>query len=536
VRELILILFFILTTVSFANTKDDYTLNLGNLTFVTSTKSQIAEKHFILGLKFLHNFMYPLALREFKLAEKEDPTFALSYWGQAMCYKWSLWSYENKKKGHAVLQKFHSLKNVKMSPLESGFLNAVEKIYLPGDDLENEKKYIRAMYQLYEKYPNNPDVASFYALGMIGYAMDATQDKSAMNYLVSARSILKKFLPKFPEHPGIVHYYIHVNDLPNSPHLMEGLAAVKNVYQYLNGSSHVLHMPSHLYSAMGDWSKAAYANKLSIHASHAMCKFLEREKISLPSVDSTNLSDENAPKKTAAKWTQKDWYACDADNVYHSLEWLQYDYLQMKNFADAEKLLLEMEKVSKIENENKYDFWAYRMRARQILYTGKFAPLTSLPKPLIETSEDKNWAAYSECGLLLAYGRGAVIYHQDKFMLDINERFKKIILQLNSPSATLFKQSCMLMHEEFHAYKYGYTHLDYCKEELNKALKIQYELQATHQSLTLPFVPAQEVYGEIMQSLASEHTQILKLYENELKFNRNRFQAIEGMAKISKQD
>ncbi len=54
-----------------------------------------------MGLKYLHNFMYPLALREFKLAQQDDPTFALSYWGMAMCYKWSLWSYENKMKGQA---------------------------------------------------------------------------------------------------------------------------------------------------------------------------------------------------------------------------------------------------------------------------------------------------------------------------------------------------------------------------------------------------------------------------------------------------
>ena len=67
-------------------------LKIGSLQFATSTHSPSAQAHFILGVKYLHNFMYPLALREFTLARKDDPAFALSYWGQAMCYKWSLWS------------------------------------------------------------------------------------------------------------------------------------------------------------------------------------------------------------------------------------------------------------------------------------------------------------------------------------------------------------------------------------------------------------------------------------------------------------
>jgi Tfp pilus assembly protein PilF len=74
-------------------------LKLGTVNFETHTPSLDAHQHFELGLIYLHNFMYSLALREFKLAESADPTFALSYWGQAMAYKWSLWSYVNHEKG-----------------------------------------------------------------------------------------------------------------------------------------------------------------------------------------------------------------------------------------------------------------------------------------------------------------------------------------------------------------------------------------------------------------------------------------------------
>ena len=176
----------------------------------------------------------------------------------------------------------------------------------------------------------------------------------------------------------------------------------------------------------------------------------------------------------------------------------------------------------------KFDMWLYRMQARQILYSQHYPKLSALPKPLVETSSDKNWAAYSECGMLLADGKISLQHHQKVFAQQIDERFNKIIQQLTAPTAKMFQQSCQLMQEEFHAYRYAATHMNACKEELAKALHIQFQLQATKQSLTLPFLPAQEVWGEILQSFPTEYQHSLDLYNNELKFNPQRFQAEAG--------
>ena len=344
------ILFFISLFI-FTNSYADFAqaMQLGHVAFATSTKSRVAQQHFIAGLKFLHNFMYPLALREFQLSVQSDPKFALGYWGQAMCYKWSLWSFQNKKMGRAVLAKLHAQSHLEMNALEKSLIDAIALVYAPGNDLANTDKYVCAMRLIYQQHPHNPDVVSLYALALIGYASDAPQEKKSMRYLQIARDILKKYLALYPQHPGIVHYFIHVNDLPNSPHLQEGLVAIPNIYKYMSDSSHVLHMPSHLYSALGDWSKAAFANKLSIQASEKMCGYLEKEKIQLP-----NIEDVKSPA-SSKRWTLKMRYACDADNHYHSLEWLQYADLEMQKFSAAKKYLNEMHKthVANIEHDNK---------------------------------------------------------------------------------------------------------------------------------------------------------------------------------------
>jgi hypothetical protein len=538
-RSFVQVIFFIILTalhsLVFAKpTVLGENLKIGHLQFETSTESPLAKAHFILGVKFLHNFMYPLALREFKLAQSIDPQFALSYWGQAMCYKWSLWSYENKQKGSKVIQDFRALSAVKMSPLEKGLLAAVSEIYQPGTDLENEKKYLAAMQKLYKQFPRNPDVVSFYALAMIGYAMDAPYDKDGMQLLEKARRLLKSFITVYPAHPGIIHYYMHVNDIPNSPYPREGLVVINNVYQHLNDSSHVLHMPAHLYTELGMWPEAAHANFLSVQASHHMCHYLEKEKIYVAAVDSNDISDTNSLTKKSKPWTPVEWYACDADNVYHSLEWLHYDYLQMGQFEKAAVLLKEMQKVAQVENKDIYDFWAYRMLARQILYTKSYQPITALPQPLIETSKDKNWAAYSECGLLLADGVSAVKYKQLDYLTLIDARYKKIISQLTALSSEEYKDACALAQTEVSAYKHACIENDFntCSNELDNVQKIQEKLQSSHESLTLPFLPAQEVYGDIMIQEPKYWPKILELYQDELKYTPNRTMAVQGLVDV----
>ena len=54
---------------------------LGTASFPTSTHSAAAAREFMRGLLLLHLFEYGDASRSFVAAEKEDPDFAMAYWG-----------------------------------------------------------------------------------------------------------------------------------------------------------------------------------------------------------------------------------------------------------------------------------------------------------------------------------------------------------------------------------------------------------------------------------------------------------------------
>ena len=73
--------------------------------FPTSTKSPEARASFISGLAWLHNFGYDEALDEFRKSQAIDPTFAMAYWGEAMCHYRPVWRIEDAVAGRAALAK-----------------------------------------------------------------------------------------------------------------------------------------------------------------------------------------------------------------------------------------------------------------------------------------------------------------------------------------------------------------------------------------------------------------------------------------------
>ena len=79
-----------------------------------------------------------------------------------------------------------------------------------------------------------------------------------------AAGVCQKVLAKNPEHPGALHYLIHAYDDPERAY--KGLDAAEKYGKVAPDSEHALHMPSHIYVAMGMWDKMVKANELSWEA------------------------------------------------------------------------------------------------------------------------------------------------------------------------------------------------------------------------------------------------------------------------------
>jgi tetratricopeptide (TPR) repeat protein len=279
---------------------------LGELTFDV-TGSEEAKEIFKKVHLLLHSFEYQDACEVFLEAQKADPDFAMAYWGEAMTYNHSIWQEQDLEKGREALRKLGETAEDRIgkakTELEKKFIQSLNILYGEGSKTDRDQAYARFMGELYQRYPDNHEVASFYALSLLG---SVTVGRSDDVYQQSAR-ISEKILQENPNHPGALHYFIHAND---DPYHAGTAVEVANEYAVVApDAAHALHMPTHIYLALGMWDKVVSSNEVSWQAS------VNRK-------ERKNLSN--------------DAYG------YHSYHWLQYGYLQQGRLEEARKTLENM--------------------------------------------------------------------------------------------------------------------------------------------------------------------------------------------------
>nr|WKN39763.1 tetratricopeptide repeat protein [Tunicatimonas sp. TK19036] len=281
---------------------------------LTVTGNEHALPHFKKGLLLLHSFEYQDARNEFLKAQELDSTLAMAYWGEAMTYNHSLWGEQDFGAGVKALRKIAGNRQTDITPLEEDFLEAVSILYKPGTTkTDRDQAYADYMEKMHEQYPNNLEVAAFYALSLLG-SVETRDDKV---YEQGAK-VAKSILAENANHPGALHYLIHSYDDPQ--HAFMALNAADSYSVVAPDASHALHMPSHIYVALGMWVQVVASNEASYGAS---VDKMEREGKS------------------------------NDGRSYHAFHWLQYGYLQQGRHEDAEKLLQQMQQYTQ-ENPSLY--------------------------------------------------------------------------------------------------------------------------------------------------------------------------------------
>lgn len=245
-------------------------LNLGKHTFPVTTKSERGQEFINQGINLAYGFNHAEAERAFREAARLDPHCAMAYWGQALVIGPNInapMSPEDEVRAHQLVQKALALKAL-ITPREQAYIQALAQRYSgrTGERAERDHAYANAMRKVYQQFPDDLDAAVLFAEAM----MDLrpwdywTPDGRPNPGTEEVSNVLQSVMARNPDHPGALHFWIHLMEPTKDPERAEEAA---DRLQYLvPGAGHLVHMPSHIYARVGRYADATRANELASRA------------------------------------------------------------------------------------------------------------------------------------------------------------------------------------------------------------------------------------------------------------------------------
>lgn len=456
-----------------------------------------ARAEFLRGVTALHNFEYEEANAAFVKAQQLDPAFAMAYWGEAMTYHQTLWQKEDVAAGRRILARLgptHEVRAAKApSDKEKAFLKAVDVLFGPGDAIARRAAYSAAMERMYAAAPDDPEIATFYALALLGTmarGLAASGDPHEGHSATLAgsetqarvRGILQKVLQAHPRHPGALHYLLHNDDDPEHAHL--ALGAAQTYATVAPASSHALHMPAHIFLQLGMWDEAARSDRAAFAASDAWVKAR-----GLP----------------------------PALRSYHALSWLQYELLQLGRFREAWATIGELEPVVKATGQLPLLSDLSSMRASYVVETRRWDLLAN----------ERNFGNVNE---LMAIGTSAA-RSRNAPLAELARQ--GLAARAQSAQEGDLRPVIAIMEREVAAL----IHLAAGRHEqaiatLRSAADAEQQLPPPL-GLPKPVKPAPELLGEVLLELGRPQ-EAMEPFRQALRRNRNRTLSVLGLARAAK--
>lgn len=319
---------------------------LGKVHFPVSCTGP-AQEIFTRGLALLHHMTYPQARTAFREAAATDPQCAMAHWGVAMTLFQPLWP---TRPGPADRQRGWDelLQAERLAPPTDRERRYVATAQAFFSDPAGEDYWLRirrweqASEALYRALPEDDEAAAFYALAHLAVV---PPDAISRTNADTAAGILLPILERNPDHPGAMHYLVHANDVPGRER--ELLEITRKYESAAPRNPHALHMPTHIYTRLGDWDGVIRGNLLAADAA------LEH-----PTGDRGELV----------------W-----DEFPHAIEYLIYAYLQKGDYESARTQLDRLLRTERLEPSFKSAFHLASTRARYALERREWAEAAAVP-------------------------------------------------------------------------------------------------------------------------------------------------------------
>ena len=460
--------------------------NVGIIDFPTSATGE-AQQHFLRGMAILHSFGWKQAIEQFRAAQDIDPDFALAYWAESLSYNHPLQPEANAESPRDALARLGATPEERLAKAptarEKGLLEAVERLWEEGSWQDRRVAYMDAMARLYEQFPMDDEIATFYALSMLSGARALGDDSLRLE--VQAGAIALGVLDRNPEHPGAAHFVIHSFDDPL--HAPIALPAAYVFAEIAPAVSHARHMPTHIFIQHGMWDLVSTGNQSAYDAAQAL-------------------------------WQPGD----SVGDAVHSLDWGQYGDLQLGDYEKAR-------------------VWIDRLKAIIDASEGQARAVGTLPlmeaRYVVETEDWRIDEITDETSphTLLATGLSAIRTGD----VETARRAEAALARLvaagdDGGNVRAGRGWVQVMHKQVGALvRVAQGDADGAVQVMDEALEIVAGIRAPNGAAD-PVKPAYELYGEILLELGRPEDAAAR-FETSLQRMPNRPRSVLGLARALEQ-
>ncbi len=235
--------------------------------FPISSANPDAQAYFDQGMQLHFSFAKLDAARSFRQAQLTDPQCAMCFWGEALAWGPNLNGpmtvRESSRANHAISEAIRL--SGQASRKEAELIEALSLRYVADYSFEfaehQDRAYTLAMADLANDYSDDIDIASLYSEALYlltprpGVAFFGTPQYQGI------KESLEGTLQNGP-HIGACHLYIHLVATTSDAPL--ALDCARSLADSLPGVSHMLHMPTHLWTKFGMWDEAVQSSVAAV--------------------------------------------------------------------------------------------------------------------------------------------------------------------------------------------------------------------------------------------------------------------------------
>jgi hypothetical protein len=240
---------------------------IGQVSFPVSC-SAASQPRFEKAVAMLHSFWFSASDSAFKSVVADDPNCAMAHWGIAITRMGNPMtraapSAEAAAEGLAAAERAKEL-SLSATAREQLYIDAALAYYRDHEKRAHSTGMLAfedAVSALHAAQPEDNEAAIFLARTLIA---NSPPDDSSYAKQLAGAALLEPLFERYPDHPGLAHYLIHAYDAPSIA--QRGSKAALAYAGIAPAAPHALHMPSHIFTRLGNWRESIELNTRSAQA------------------------------------------------------------------------------------------------------------------------------------------------------------------------------------------------------------------------------------------------------------------------------